>query len=57
MNVELTSSEVELLASILKARLGDYSMQIADADQYEFKERLRGERDELAAIVAKLNVE
>jgi hypothetical protein len=54
MNIELSSTELALLRQILETRLGDYSMQIADADQSDFKARLRGEREELAGIIAKL---
>ncbi len=54
MNIELGASELELLVRVLRERLGDYSMQIADADDSRFRDMLRRERDELQGIVDRL---
>lgn len=54
MNIELGASELELLVRVLRERLGDYSMQIADADDSKFRDMLRRERDELQGIVDRL---
>lgn len=54
MQMELTDDEVKLLNDVLTTRLGDYSMQIADADDSHFQAQLRRERDLLDGIVKRL---
>jgi hypothetical protein len=54
MQMELTADEVKLLNDVLTTRLGDYSMQIADADDSQFQAQLRRERDLLQGIVQRL---
>lgn len=54
MHLELTAPEAALLSDVLQGRLGEYSEQIASADESSFRERLRGEREVLQAIFARL---
>ena len=54
MNLELSAPELELLVRVVRDRLGDYSMQIADADDSKFREALRAERGELQGILDRL---
>lgn len=54
MQMELSAAERDLLASVLEARLGEYSEQIASADDSVFRERLREEREMLQGVLARL---
>jgi hypothetical protein len=54
MNVELSETEVELVAKILTNYLSDLRMEIADTDNPDFRRGLRAEEESLRSILARL---
>jgi hypothetical protein len=57
MNLELTQQEVEALKNLLKERVLELRAEIRKADDSEFKEKLRQEKEIFKSILKKLGEE
>jgi hypothetical protein len=57
MNLELTQQEVEALKNLLKERVLELRAEIRKADDSEFKEKLRQEKEIFKTILKKLGEE
>ncbi|MEO0239782.1 MAG: hypothetical protein ABIM45_07705 [candidate division WOR-3 bacterium] len=57
MNLELTQQEVEALKDLLKERVLELRAEIRKADDSEFKEKLRQEKEIFKSILKKLGEE
>jgi len=57
MNLELTQQEVEVLKDLLKERVLELRAEIRKADDSEFKEKLRQEKEIFKSILKKLGEE
>lgn len=53
--ITLTPTERETLAGVLESVLSDLRMEIAATDRQEFRDRLKGKRDVLNAILDRLS--
>lgn len=54
MEIQLDEQEADLLRTVLDEALRDLSYEIADTDNVSFRQGLRGRRDVMQAIRAKL---
>lgn len=52
--LELTSEEATELDDLLEGAVSDLSMEIANTDSYDYRNKLKQRRDTLAAIRRKL---
>jgi hypothetical protein len=57
MNLELTQQEAEVLKNLLKERVLELRAEIRKADDSEFKEKLRQEKEIFKSILKKLGEE
>jgi hypothetical protein len=57
MNLELTQQEIEALKNLLKERVLELRAEIRKADDSEFKEKLRQEKEIFKSILKKLGEE
>jgi hypothetical protein len=55
MEVTLTEEEATELRQLLDETISDMSMEIADTDNPQYRATLRGRRERLAAIRAKVD--
>lgn len=53
--LELSDTQQEILAEVLKNVLGDLSYEIADTDVSTFRDPLKKKREQLKLIAAQLN--
>lgn len=51
MDVNLSDADTDLLRRILTNYLADLRMEIVDTDNHEYKATLRGEQNQLRAIL------
>ncbi len=54
MHLELDPGERDTLANALRSYLGDLSVEIADTDTREYRQRLKAERETLSRILERL---
>jgi len=52
IHIDLDATERSILMEVLESYLSDLSIEIADTDQFEFREQLKGKRDVLHKIFA-----
>ncbi|NOY53331.1 MAG: hypothetical protein GXP58_06875 [Deltaproteobacteria bacterium] len=54
MRFELTPDEGRILQDFLRREIADLRMEIADTDQKDFRDILKGKKETLKTIVGKL---
>lgn len=54
MRFELTAEEVKILGETLRREITDLRMEIADTDQKDFRDILKGKKETLKTIMGKL---
>ncbi|MBI5473998.1 MAG: hypothetical protein HY961_16800 [Ignavibacteriae bacterium] len=54
MSTGFDSSELKVLEELVQESLGDLSMEIADTENYDFRQELKRKSEVLQAILSKL---
>ena len=57
IELDLSKEEQEILVETLKSALSNLSYQIADTDNFDFRQGLRAKADALKKVVAELEAE
>jgi len=53
-NVELEPAELDVIREVLTSAISDLSPEIADTDNFEYREALKARREVLRGVVARL---
>ena len=53
-HIQITSEENQILIAVLRSYLSELRMEIADTDQYEFKQNLKRQKEILLRILDSL---
>ncbi|MBD3274520.1 MAG: hypothetical protein GF372_04380 [Candidatus Marinimicrobia bacterium] len=54
-HIHITSEENQILIAVLQSYLSDLRMEIADTDQYEFRQNLKRQKEILLRILDSLS--